>query len=149
VEQGKSINKLTVNNLNVLLDWHQVKMPQKSKKEDKLGRWMQILVEGWQPPEYQRWLDVGEQRLLALLTSKIGLTDTCYGRELKHCKRKLEAAGDHMSQDDQITMRRRFDGMDAAEALAALDKAGIKEAVQPTTDPLPFGPGKWLNKRGG
>ncbi len=40
VEQGKSINKLTLADLNVLLDWHQVKMPQKSKKEDKLGGWM-------------------------------------------------------------------------------------------------------------
>jgi hypothetical protein len=38
--------------------------------------------------------------------------------------------------------------MDATEALAALDKAGIKEAVQLTADPLPFGPGKWLNEGG-
>ncbi len=51
-----------------------------------------------------------------------------------------------MSQDNQIAMRRRFDEMDAVEALAALDKAVIKEAVQLTADPLPFGPGKWLNE---
>ncbi len=38
VEQGKSINKLTLANLNALLDWHQVEMPQKSKKEGKLRR---------------------------------------------------------------------------------------------------------------
>jgi hypothetical protein len=36
--------------------------------------------------------------------------------------------------------------MDAVEALAALDKAGIKEAVQLTADPLPFHPGEWLNE---
>jgi hypothetical protein len=106
VEQGKSIDKLTVGNLNALLDWHQVKMPQKSKKEDKLGQWMQILTEGRQPPEYQWWMDVDEQRLLALLMSKIGLTDTCYGRKLKRCKRELEAAIDCTSRDDQIAMRR-------------------------------------------
>jgi hypothetical protein len=43
-------------------------------------------------------------------------------------------------------MRRQFNDIDAVEALAALDKAGIEEAVQPTADPLPFGRGKWLNK---
>jgi hypothetical protein len=75
-------------------------MPQKSKKEDKLGQWMHILAEGWQPPEYQWWMDVDEQRLLALSTSQIGLMDTCYGRELKRRKRKMEVAVDHMSQDD-------------------------------------------------
>jgi hypothetical protein len=76
-------------------------MPQKSKKDDKLGRWMQILVEGRQPPEYQQWTDVDEQRLLlALSMSEIGLTDTCYGRKLKRCRRELEAAIDHMSWDD-------------------------------------------------
>jgi hypothetical protein len=36
--------------------------------------------------------------------------------------------------------------MDAVEALSAADKAGIKEAVQLTTDLLPFGKGEWLNK---
>ncbi len=34
VEQGKSIDELTLANSNALLDWHQVKMPQESKKED-------------------------------------------------------------------------------------------------------------------
>ncbi len=38
--------------------------------------------------------------------------------------------------------------MDAAEALAALDEAGIEEAVHPTADPLPFCPGEWLNEGG-
>ncbi len=57
VEQGKSIDKPTLADLNGLLDWHQVKMLQKSKKEEELGRWMQVLVEGWQPAEYQRWTD--------------------------------------------------------------------------------------------
>jgi hypothetical protein len=51
-----------------------------------------------------------------------------------------------MSRDDRIAMRRQFDEMDAGEALAALDKAGIEEAVQLTTDPMPFGQGKWLNE---
>ncbi len=36
--------------------------------------------------------------------------------------------------------------MDAEEALAALDKAVVEEAMQLTADPLPFGPGKWLNE---
>jgi hypothetical protein len=53
-----------------------------------------------------------------------------------------------MSQDNQIALRRQFNEMDAAEALAALDEAGIEEAVQLTADPLPFGPGEWLNKGG-
>jgi hypothetical protein len=122
VEQGKSVDKLTFGNSNAFLDWHQVKMPQKSKKDDKLGQWMQILAEGRQPPEYQRWTDVDEQRLLALLTSKIGLTDTCYGHELKCCKRELEAAIDHMSRDNGIAMRRRFDEMDARKHLQHLTK---------------------------
>jgi hypothetical protein len=100
VEQSKSINKLIVVNLNALLDWHQVKMPQKSKKDDKVGQWMQILEEGRQPSKYQWWTDVDKQRFLALLRSEIGLTDSCYGSKLKHCKRELEAAKDYMSQDN-------------------------------------------------
>ncbi len=106
------------------------------------------MAEGLQPAEYQRWTDEDEQRLLALLTSKLGLTDTCYGHKLKCCQRELEVAIQHMSWDDQIAMRRRFDKMDAVEALVALDEAVIKEAVQLAADPLPFGPGKWLNKGG-
>jgi hypothetical protein len=66
---------MTLADLNALLDWPQVKILQKSKKKGKWGRWMQILVEGWQPAEYQQWLDKDEQRLLALSTSKIGLLD--------------------------------------------------------------------------
>ncbi len=46
LEQGKSIDKLTLSDLNALLEWHGVKMPQKLKKEDKLERWRQILAEG-------------------------------------------------------------------------------------------------------
>ncbi len=79
--------------------------------------------------EYKWWTNKDKQRLLALLTSKIGLTDMCYGRELKHCKRELEAAIEHMSRDNQIAMRRQFNEMDAEEALAAFDKAVIKEAM--------------------
>jgi hypothetical protein len=45
-------------------------------------------------------------------------------------------------------MRRQFDEMDVVEALTALEEAVIKEAVQLTADPLPFGLGKWLNKAG-
>jgi hypothetical protein len=43
---------------------------------------------------------------------------------------------------------RQFNEMDAMEALGALDEAVIEEVVQLTTDPLPFGLGKWLNKGG-
>jgi hypothetical protein len=51
-------------------------------------------------------MDKDKQRLLALSMSKIGFTDTCYGHELKCHKRELEAAIEHMSQDDRIAMRR-------------------------------------------
>ena len=129
MEQGKRIDKLNVSDLNVLLEWHGVKMPQKSKKEDKLERWRQILAEGGeQPPDVRGWTDEDEQRLLALSTSEIGLADTCFGRELKRQKREMEAAIEHFSSEDRNAMRRRLDEIVAEEALTmALEEAPTEE----------------------
>ena len=119
---GKSIDKLNVSELNALLEWHGVKMPQKSKKEDKLERWRQILAEeGEQPPAVQGWTDEDEQRLLSLSASEIGLADTCFGRELKRQRREMEAAIEHFSSEDRNVIRRRLDELDAKEVLASMD----------------------------
>jgi hypothetical protein len=129
MEQGKSIDKLNVSDLNALLEWHGVKMPQKLKKEDKLERWRQILAEGGeQPPDVRGWTDEDEQRLLVLSASEIGLADTCFGRELKRQKREMEAAIEHFSLEGRNAMRRRLDEIDAEEALTmALEEAPTEE----------------------
>jgi hypothetical protein len=102
---------------------------QKSKKEDKLERWRQILAEGEeQPPAVRGWTDEDEQRLLALSASEIGLADTCIGRELKHQKREMEAAIEHFSLEDRNAMRRKLDEINAKEALTkALEEAPMEE----------------------
>ncbi len=101
---------------------------QKSKKEDKMERWRQILAEGERPPAVRGWTDEDKQRLLALSTSEIGLADMCFGRELKRQKREMEAAIEHFCWEERIAMRRRLDEIDAEEALKALEEAPTEEA---------------------
>jgi len=43
---GKSINSLTVAELDVLLSWHQTTKTKGAKKADKLEQWKQILESG-------------------------------------------------------------------------------------------------------
>ncbi len=101
---------------------------QKSKKEDKLERWRQILAEGEQPPAVWGWADEDKQRLLALSTSELGLADTCFWRELKRQKREMKAAIEHFHWEERIAIRRRLDKIDAKEVRKALEEAPTEEA---------------------
>ena len=53
-EQGKRVNSLNVADLGVLLVWHHAPKTKGAKKVDKLQQWMTIMVDGGQPPVYER-----------------------------------------------------------------------------------------------
>jgi hypothetical protein len=89
LEQGKPVNLLSVADLVVLLEWHQAPKTKGAKKADKLQQWMAIRADGEPLPAYYRWTDGDEQRLVALHTTNIDISDTQYGREVALKKREL------------------------------------------------------------
>jgi len=101
LEQGKPVNLLSVADLDVLLAWHQAPKMKGVKKAGKLEQWMAIRADGEPPPAYDRWTDEDEQRLLALHTTIIDISDTQYGREMAVKKRELEAAADHFNREER------------------------------------------------
>ena len=128
VAQGKSVDSLLVTELDALLAWHQADKTKGAKKADKLEQWKKILSDGQQPPEYERWTEDDEERLLALGKTNIDIKDTQYGRELALKERELEAAADKMSREKRDALRRKFDEMDAEEALNTLASVASEHA---------------------
>ena len=91
-------------------------------------------------PPYERWMDEGEQQLVALQSDRIRIEDTMFGHEVSLKKRELEAAAGHFSREESAALIRKFDAMDAAESATA------EAALQALADPLPIVPGKLQGK---
>ena len=72
------------------------------------------------PPQYNRWTEEEEERLVVLLTNKIDIGDTAYGREVALQDRALEAAAEKMNRDKRDKLRKKLDKIDADESLALL-----------------------------
>jgi hypothetical protein len=133
IAQGKSVDSLTVIELDALLAWHQVAKVKGAKRADKVEKWKQILESGKRPPDYDRWTAEDEERLIALQGMKVGIKDTQYGRELALGEREMMAAADAMSQEKRDALRQKSDEMDAEEALDALILVDGEEPAQVTT----------------
>jgi hypothetical protein len=73
---------------------------------------MAIRADGEPPPAYDRWMDEDEQRLVALHTTNIDISDTQYGLEVAPKKRELEAAADHFNREERDELRKKWDAMD-------------------------------------
>ncbi len=86
------------------------------------------MSDGQQPPEYERWTEEDEERLLALGKTNIEIKDTQYGWELALKERELEAAADTMSREKRDALRQKFDEMDAKEALNTLTSVDCEHA---------------------
>jgi hypothetical protein len=131
LEQGKQVNLLSVADLDVLLAWHQAPKTKGAKKSDKLQQWMAIRADGDPPPAYERWTDEVEQRLVALNTTNIDISDTQYGCEVAlKKKRELEAAVDHFNREERRIMK--WDAMDvedSEEAMTSLQEELRAEAT--------------------
>ena len=128
VAQGKSVDSLLVTELDAFLAWHQADKTEGAKKADKLEQWNKILSDEQQPPEYKRWTEDNEERLLALGKTNIDIKDTQYGRELALKERELEAAADKMSREKRNALCRKFDEIDAEEALNTLASVASEQA---------------------
>jgi hypothetical protein len=116
--------------LNTLLAWHQVSVPPKSKKADKLARWRDIVASKKAPPTYAKWTDEDEQRLVALQSNVIGIGDTALGREIALRKKECEAATLHFSREERRAMIQKLTDMDAAEAGETRNEA-VTEGLAP------------------
>jgi hypothetical protein len=128
VAQGKSVDSLLVTELDALLAWHQADKTKWARKADILEQWKKILSDGQQPPEYKQWTEDDEERLLALGKTNIDIKDTQYGWELALKEREFEAAADKMSREKRDALRRKFDEMDAEEALNTLASVASEHA---------------------
>ena len=119
-QEERTTESYSVKDLDVLLGWHQVKGTNGWKKEKKLAEWQQIVGSLKPPPQYNRWTEEEEQRLLILLANKIDIGDTAYGREVALQERALEAAAEKMSREKREKLRQQLDKIDADETLASL-----------------------------
>ena len=102
--------------LNSLLAWHQVSVPPKFKKAEKLAMWREIVASLKPPPPYAKWTNEDELRLLALQSDVVGIGDTVLGREVALRKRELEAATLCFSREERQAMIQKLTDMNADEA---------------------------------
>ena len=79
-------------------------------------------------PAYERWTDEEEQRLVALNTINIDISDTQYGREVALKKRELEAAADHFNREERDELQKKWGVMDAEDAEEAI--TSLQEELQ-------------------
>jgi len=137
LEQGKPVNLLSVADLDVLLAWHQAPKMKGVKKVGKLQQWMAIRADGKPPPAYDRWKDEDEQRLVALHTTNIDISDTQYGHEVALKKRELEAAADHFNREERDELGKKRDAMDVEDAEEAV--TSLQEELRATATELQDG----------
>ena len=78
-------------------------------------------------------IDDDEQRLLAVMSDKIDIKDTHYGRELALKERELEAVLDNMSQEKRQELRRKMDELDVEEQTARSERYNIATLQAPGT----------------
>ncbi len=105
----------------------------KTKKEDKIAQWKEIVASQKPPPPYENWTDKDKQRLVSLQSKDaIGIEDTMFGCEVALKKRELEAAASHFTQEERAAMCRKLEAMDEAEDAAAAVAA--KKPMQQPAD---------------
>jgi len=131
--QGKSVDSLTVTELDTLLAWHRAAKIKGAKRVNKVEQWRQIMSSGKRPPDYDRWTAEDEERLTALQGAKVDIGDTQYGWELALRERELMAAADTMNREKRAALRQKLDEMDAEEALNALMSVNGEEPAHATT----------------
>ena len=81
---------------------------------------MAIRADGEPPPAYDRWMDEDEQRLVALHTTNIDISDTQHMCEVALKKRELEAVANHFSWEKRDKLRKKWDVMDVEDAEEAM-----------------------------
>ena len=82
--------------------------------------WQRIVGSLKPPPQYNRWTEEEEQRLLILLANKIDIGDTAYGCEVALQERALEAAAEKMSREKRDELRQKLNQIDADDTVASL-----------------------------
>ena len=91
-----------------------------------------MAADGRTPPSIEQWTDDDEERLLEVMSDKIDIKDTHYGRELALKERELEAMLDNMSQEKRRELRRKLDELDVEEQIATLQTPGTATADSET-----------------
>ena len=61
-------------------------------------------------------MDEDEERLVALNTTNLDISNTQHGREVARKNRGLEAAADHFSREERDELQKKCDAMDAEDA---------------------------------
>ena len=127
-QEGRTIESYLVKDLDVLLGWHQVKITG-WKKEQKLAKWKDVVESLKQPPQYNRWTEEEEERLVMLSATNIGIMDTAYGRELALQERSWCAAAEKMSREKRDKLRQKLDEIDADETLASRSRTDASSRI--------------------
>ena len=76
--EGKQIDDLIVEDLDVLLGWHGVAIRLLKNKASKVVQWKAIASSMKKPPILTRWMDKDEANLKLLLSDDVDIKDTQY-----------------------------------------------------------------------
>jgi hypothetical protein len=109
--EGKTINKLHVDDLKMVMSWHGVAIGMLKNKGEKVARWQQIMANMKQPPSFARWTDKDEAQLQAVMSDDVNFMDTQYGHHVALQERELEAMLEGLTQEKRDAIRRRLDKM--------------------------------------
>ena len=107
IEKEIQTKDLKVENLNVLLAWHQVKLTGMSKAQ-KLSKWETIKETNKPPPTYQKWTEEDERKLNEKKDKTIELGDTALGRFQDRKRKEMEESFKSATKEEQEEMLKKL-----------------------------------------
>ena len=107
IEKEIQTKDLKVENLNVLLAWHQVKLTGMSKAQ-KLSKWKTIKETNKPPPTYQKWTEEDERKLNEKKDKTIELGDTALGRFQDRKRKEMEESFKSATKEEQEEMLKKL-----------------------------------------
>ena len=101
---------LKVEDLNVLLGWHQVKVTGLSKVQE-LTKWKNIRDSGQEPPSYAKWSALDDAKLKEMEEAPIQLCDTALGRFQQRKRKEMEESFMSAPKEEQQEMLKKLKAM--------------------------------------
>ena len=107
--------KFKLDELKVILKYHQVSKWSSYKFPDADAKVKEIISRGKPAPAYENWTDAEEQRLVDLMTKPIYIGDTALGRKRQLEKMKLNAAINTMTKAEREEVFKKLKVADERE----------------------------------
>ena len=90
--EANNYKDVSAKELDVLMQWYDVKKRQGMRKADKVAAWKDIRLSGKAPPVVHDWTDEDEQQLMRIKNREVDMSETYLGRYAALQKRNAVAA---------------------------------------------------------